>query len=466
MSERSFPQRPGTISPGVGQFTPGLTSEVVSGSILSEAVGYKGSSQAEFGVYGENNTAIGFDDKMMGRHILYLGGIGTGKTVGIKELLKSVRSAMTEDDCMVFFDTKGDYIEEFYREGDVSLSSAKLGTYQGQRVWNVFSEFQLEDDSASVEDQIFEICGGLFAGLVDNSGNNAYFANGARDLFTSLVTALAREKSKEYTNKDIRLIISSMSIAEMREALDREGNEDLLGVKNYIARDTSNSALALLAFMQQVIQESFRSSFGEAGDFSIRDFIREKGGKALFFEYDISSGNTLGPIFKTMIDTSIKEALSRNRSAGRVFFVLDEFALLPELKHLTDGLNFGRSLGLRFIVGTQNVRQVKAMYGDHIAASVLSAFGSVFSFRLFDGFSRDFVRDRFGRNQKIIRFDSKSKAGGIHEMLDEGYVVEDWDLSALPVGMCIASPPGEPPFKFAFQIQPVAKKFDVAQPLI
>lgn len=454
MTDINMPRRP-------AQAAPRLVEEVVSGSILLDATSYIGSSQAEFGVYGHNNAAIGFDDKTMGRHVLYLGGIGTGKTVGITELVKSVRSAMTEDDCIIFFDTKGDYLEEFYQDGDISLSSSPAGTHKGQRAWNVFSEFIFQEGGPAIEDQIFEISGGLFSGLVDNSGDNAYFASGARDIFTALVTALMREGGNACTNKDIKDRISSMDIIEMRELLDREGNEDLRGVKNYISRETSNGALAIKSFMQQVIQESFRSSFGEPGDFSIRDFVQKKGGKALFFEYDISAGNVQGPVFKTMIDLSIKEALGRNRSKGRVFFVLDEFALLPELKHLTDGLNFGRSLGLRFIVGAQNVRQVKAMYGDHLAASVLSAFGTVFSFRLFDGLSRDFVRDRFGKNRKIIRFNSLVKENGMSETIDEGYVVEDWDLSSLTVGKCIAATPGRPPFRFYFEIQPIAKKFHV-----
>jgi len=30
-----------------------------------------------------------------------------------------------------------------------------------------------------------------------------------------------------------------------------------------------------------------------------------------------------------------------------VYFIFDEFALLPQLSHIADGINFGRSLGLK-----------------------------------------------------------------------------------------------------------------------
>ena len=96
----------------------------------------------------------------------------------------------------------------------------------------------------------------------------------------------------------------------------------------------------------------------------MRNFIRGKGGRALFVEYDIASGNRLLPVYRVLIDLAIKEALGlgRAKSRGNVFFVLDEFALLPHLGHISNGINFGRSLGSKFMVGTQNVNQVlKAM---------------------------------------------------------------------------------------------------------
>ena len=242
-------------------------------------------------------------------------------------------------------------------------------------------------------------------------------------------------------------------MAQMHGLLDAPDNEDLQGAKRYIAKEGSNSSTATLSFMQQVIQESFRSSFGRKGEFSIRRFLWEKGAKALFLEFDIASGGMLAPVYKTMIDVAMKEAMSRTRPAGRVFFILDEFALLPELMHLSNGMNFGRSLGLRFVIGAQNIRQVQQMYGQEMAASVLSSFGTVFAFRLYEGRSREFVRDRFGKNRKVTRFESVQRSAGMREDSTDGYVVEDWDLSGLPVGTCIAAIPDHAPVRFTFQFQ-------------
>jgi len=423
--------------------------KVVNGAELLDAVGWIGPRPAEFGVRGINGTAVAFDDATIGRHVLYLGGIGTGKTVGMTALIRSIRDGMTDDDVIVVFDTKGDYYDVFYRPGDAVIAATASSQYHGQVAWNLFQEFRDLPAGRDVEDEIFEMGSGLFSKLIESAGDNAYFANAARDLFVALVTALYRD-SDSRSNEDVRLLVGGMSITEMQAILDRPENNDLRGARNYIGKEGSNSAAATMAFMQQVIQESFRSAFGRPGDFSIRRFLRAKKKSALFLEYDVASGDMLAPVFKTMLDVAMKEAMSRHRSAGRVFFVMDEFALLPELTHLTNGLNFGRSLGLRFVVGTQNIRQVQQMYGHEMAASVLSAFGTVFSFRLYDGSSREFVRDRFGKNKKVTSFESEIRNKGLVETTADGYVVEDWDLSALPVGTCVAALPDHPPVRFTF----------------
>lgn len=424
--------------------------EVVSGNPLTDITAYIGPASPEFGVHGAGGASIGLDDAALGKHVLFLGGIGTGKTVGMTALVNSIRHAATGDDVLVFFDTKGDYYEAFHRSGDAVIAATTTGQYEGQVNWNLFSEFTDLPPGRDPEDEIFEMSSGLFSTLITSAGDNAYFANAARDVFVALVTAMFRQ-STQRTNRDVREVVSGMSVPEMHALLDLPGNADLLGAKQYIAKEGSNSAMATLAFMQQVIQESFRSSFGQDGDFSIRQFLRAKGGHSLFLEFDIASGSTLSPIYKAMLDVAMKEAMSRTRSAGRVFFVLDEFALLPELTHLSNGLNFGRSLGLRFIVGTQNVKQVQHMYGEWMAASVLSSFGTVFAFRLYDGDSRGFVQDRFGRTRKLTRFDSAIRNKGMNEEISDGHVVEDWDLSSLPVGRCIAAIPDHPPVRFAFR---------------
>ena len=168
-------------------------------------------------------------------------------------------------------------------------------------------------------------------------------------------------------------------------------------------------------------------------------------------EYDLSIGATLAPIYKLIIDMAIKQALCRKENEGNVYFILDEFRLLPHLMHIDNGVNFGRSLGAKFVVGVQNVDQVSAAYGEGTAASLLSGFATNISFRVNDKNSREFIRGLYGENIKLLTYSSAVQSRGISEQIREASVVEDNDITSLGVGEAIVGIMNNPPFKFRFR---------------
>lgn len=429
-----------------------LSGEVMEGWSLQPARGYIGPADPVAGVYGHDDTSIGFSDDDLGRHVLFLGGIGTGKTVGMKALVESIRRGAQPEDVFVFFDTKGDYHKAFYKHGDATICVGDQTAFSGARTWNLFSELR-SVPQADLVDEVNELAATLFEGVGQSAGdNNKFWTNMAQDLFAGIVIALVRAEranGTSYSNLDLRAVADKWDLATIRTAL--QGHPDLRGTLQYILRDDSNTTNSVLIFLQQMLRQTFSSSFKHQGDFSAREFVRAKGGNALFLEFDVALGTTVTPVFRTLIDLVLKESLGRSRAPGRVFMILDEFALLPHLRHIDAGLNFGRSLGLRFVVGTQNVGQVLDAYGTGLGNSILSAFGTVFAFRLFDHDSRSYVRHRFGLNRKVVRYDAAIKSRGIGEQMIDGNVIEDWDLSALGVGHCVAAHPGQLPVVFNFR---------------
>ena len=57
---------------------------------------------------------INLDENLLSRHIMLLGGIGTGKTNTINQLLNQLLNNLTTEDIVIIFDTKGDFYREFY----------------------------------------------------------------------------------------------------------------------------------------------------------------------------------------------------------------------------------------------------------------------------------------------------------------------------------------------------------------
>jgi type IV secretory pathway TraG/TraD family ATPase VirD4 len=390
--------------------------------------------------------ALRFDDRALSKHVLFLGGIGTGKTNAMMQLVRALRDKAAQDDVFVIFDTKGDFCREFYRDGDAVISS-NPGADRGGVIWNLFLDLP-GDDASARGDQIFEIAATVFGEDQEQAGENSFFTLAARDIFAAVVEIMMREGGAN-------------SNASLRERLERdsgelldllEGYPDLAGTARYLQGERTPESV--LAFLQQTLNSSFSGAFRlPDGTFSVRDFVRRRAGRALFIEYDIAVGSRLLPIYRVLMDMAIKEALSLGRrpgATGNIYFVMDEFALLPRLSHISDGINFGRSLGLKFLVATQNVNQVLHAYGAEVASSMLSGFGTVFAFRLMDDKSRELVRQRFGGNRKQIATYAAVRSEGVQQLVVSGNVIEDWHVSGLGVGECVVSLPDGPPFFFAF----------------
>jgi type IV secretory pathway TraG/TraD family ATPase VirD4 len=151
-----------------------------------------------------------------------------------------------------------------------------------------------------------------------------------------------------------------------------------------------------------------------------------------------------------MFDLALKEALGRNKAQGNVYMVCDEFKLLPHLKHIDDGVNFGRSLGVKVFAGVQSIEQLYEIYGPHRGRNIAAGFSSVYAFRANDTETRAFVSGLFGKNIVLEQYQMLDTR--IVEEKRDGFTVEDWELISLKVGEAIVGLPFSQPFRFYFDM--------------
>jgi type IV secretory pathway TraG/TraD family ATPase VirD4 len=402
--------------------------------------------KAKIGIRGNDNTGITLHPALLARHILTVGAIGSGKTNTMNHIVKSVRSVMDYNDVMVFFDAKGDYLELFYQEGDVVISN-DIHPPPGSVNWNIYKDILLTPKEKR-EETIREIATALFKEDIDNS-QAPVFGMGARDLFAAILSIHIKqmEDGKEYWDHERLLDFLKTSNEAVLRNLFLDYPE-YKWVRNYIKKDGGSTSQSFIIHLYQTVYKIFSGSFAKPGDFSIREAVTDKGAKAIFLEYDLSSGNILEPIYTVLLDLAMKEVLGRTRTDGNVYFVLDEFPLIPKLNYMDNALNFGRSLGVKVIAGIQNVGQVENTYGKALAHSILSGFGTVFSFRLFDFNSRNYLAERHGKAKRLVSFMSSNANKGVQDQIIDGNVIEDWNIANLNTGECVVSMHKGSPFLF------------------
>ncbi|MDR2728878.1 MAG: type IV secretion system DNA-binding domain-containing protein [Chitinispirillales bacterium] len=386
-------------------------------------------------------------EKLLSQHLLLLGGIGSGKTNTFNQIMQSLIPQMSNRDIMVIFDTKGDFYKEFYRPGDIVISNdtTACGT-NGVDYWNLLNE--IEDDGR-IDENVIEIANTLFADKLKNA-KDSFFPNAAKDIVSAILYHFAKIKNRRQVDN------STFSIFFKTATANEDIKSKIVGVlemytnfsamKSYIPDQAKGQSEGVIAEIQQVIRQVFVGNFAKQGTLSLRQLIRAKGGKRIFIEYDIGIGSMLAPIYTLMFDLAIKEALSRAKSDGNVFFIVDEFKLLPNLKHIDDAVNFGRSLGIKFMIGIQNTDQIIEAYNEHMAMNIFSGFLNHFCFKVNDFSTRKYIKERGGENRKCTTFKSTT----VQESIAVANIIEDWDIANLKLGEAVVMLNNASPFKFGF----------------
>lgn len=406
---------------------------------------------ADFALIGTNleNQPIAWpiSQETLSKHMLLLGAIGTGKSNAMNCVIRSVLDTMGMQDVMLIFDTKGDYYRRFYRRGDVVISNDHRAT-NGEDVdyWNLFGEITVDEHW---NENTAEIVKTIFAERLEKT-SQPFFPNAAKDLLAAIILHLCRSRQYASDRNNQALLRMLQAATSERLTMLLRQHPDMRGMIPYIEDPKSGQSQGVISELQSVTRELFIGSFAQNGKLSMRELIRRKGGKIIFVEYDLGIGNVLTPIYRLLFDLAIKEALCRTRHEGNVYFIMDEFSLLPQLMHIDDGVNFGRSLGARFIVGAQNISQIYHAYGEDRGSSLLSGFSTTVCFRLNDGKSREFFKELCGRNGRITSYASAVRAKGEIDQYREAYVVEDHDIANLRTGEAIVHSGEYPPFRFRF----------------
>lgn len=390
--------------------------------------------------------SVELDENLLSRHIMLLGGIGTGKTNAINMVLNQLMKNLTGNDVVIIFDSKGEFYRDFYRPGDVVISNDAHATGpEGEDYWNIYNEIERD---GHMEENINEIATAIFRNKIEHS-NQPFFPNAGRDIFFAVLNHFIQNGDPALcSNEHLRAFLDSAPTATIRKLLNMR--PETRSMVSYIYDDSSGQTQGVISEMQQAIREIFVGNFRKKGTLSLRQLVRAKGGRRIFIEYDLGIGSTLAPIYSLMFDLAIKEALCRSKSEGSVYFITDEFSLLPNLKHIDDAVNFGRSLGIKFLIGFQNIEQIVDLYGESRANSLLSGFLTQIFFRCSDPASRKYIQDTFGVNRKKEIYMASVQGRGIVEQIRDAHVVEDWDISHLGLGEAIIGLPGAEPFRFQF----------------
>lgn len=164
-----------------------------------------------------------------------------------------------------------------------------------------------------------------------------------------------------------------------------------------------------------------------AGSFSITNWVQNGMQGWLWITYLDNQLDALRPLIGTWLDIAssaitslpaVKRKLPawqfwRDRvEPRRIWNIVDEAKSVGKIQSLEDSITKGRKAGLRTVIGIQSISQLRELYGDDRATTILGSLKSAAIFNTEDPDTGEYLSKRIGDGEVEITNSSSGRATG------------------------------------------------------
>jgi len=293
------------------------------------------------------------------KHLLFTGSHGSGKSVGIKEVLSTVRKRGQR---AIVYSTSTEFIEAFYREGKDTILNPLDARCPS---WDVWCEATKPSDFDNIA-----------ASLIPepSAGQDPFWGLAARTMFSTVAMRMS-QRGEISTPKLLRDLLT-IDLDEAAKLV--EGTEG----GALIAEGAEKTALSVRATLSTYIRPlKFLKHTGER--FSIREWVlREEGDEWIFINANAEQLETLRPLITTWLDIAATSVLSLPENPDRrIWLSVDELPSLNKLPMLENYLAQSRKYGGCSILGFQSIAQLRGRYGKDLSDAILGLCGAWMIYR-------------------------------------------------------------------------------------
>ena len=314
------------------------------------------------------------------QHVLLCGAPGTGKSVEIKKMLRTIRQ---RGERAVVYDVSGELVSLYYRPGiDHILNPLDQ---RGER-WNPWMDAESFEYAA------------LAKSLIPD-------AKGQADPFWS-EAGRATLEALLMQSRDLDELVStglSAPLGELAAMVRDAGFEGMIGPEKTFqsTRSTLGVYLRSLALLENVRRD-------DASAFSIRRWLENEDGSWLFLSVPSRGREALRPLVSMWLDTVVRQAMGlRPDPDRRNWLALDELPSLNKIPSLAPALAEGRKFGLASLIGVQAFGQLQESYGDKLAAALWGLPKTRLYLRIADAETAEHISKELG-DQQLRRETSSS----------------------------------------------------------
>lgn len=322
-------------------------------------------------------------------HFLMAGAPGSGKSLAFRQLMDSARKRGHR---ALVADLGGEFLKTYFRpETDLILNPFDRRTER----WSPFAEMRQSYDAARIAASM----------IPEGSGESKEWNGYARAVLEGILERCFERN--QATNQALVYYALGATSDELSELCSgtaaavyfAPGNERQIGsIRGILA-----SYIKPLTYL--------RPEAGREG-FSIRSWIERNDDAWLFLTYRKDQLDAIRAMIAAQVDTAASAILSTDSELWRrLWFIMDEFAQVGEIRQLEPLLNLGRKYGVCGVLGMQGMTQPAMVFGRERAQAILAGLGTWTVFRQGDADSAEYMSKFLGDEEirRTVESESKNK---------------------------------------------------------
>jgi len=345
------------------------------------------------------HNTLQLEQKRESEHIWIGGSTGAGKTQLLSHFIDSILERVKQRKAkLILFCIKGDYVAQLIPPTIQECNRIKhflVNPTDARSIkWNIAADLAGNEIACHTFASAF---------IPESKNGNPYFINAPREVLTGALMYLHATHGVKWGWDTLHGLINDVEALEQAlKAINHSGMKHIQlknGVPTPQTQGVIGSMGAPLACLN-IVSKYWR---GGGGLRILKDYMSDKvKAGVLVIGTNANEQEFMQPLQTALTNMLISEGLSLGESERDVWFVLDELAALNKIPKLKNLLTLGRSFNLKCVAATQDVPQIKSVYGEMEAATLIGQFSSQFWGVLNNQESATFAANQFG-NQRIER---------------------------------------------------------------
>ncbi|MAF04713.1 type IV secretion system DNA-binding domain-containing protein [Herbaspirillum sp.] len=353
------------------------------------------------------------------RGILFSGAQGSGKSLGIHDLMQQVFRKKRKS---IIHDSTGEFYRAYFRPGkDVFFNPA----LEGSIPFSLFEEMRWTYDANSMAEAFLPKRASGAA-----RGANAFFEDAARAVFTVIIRRLA-----EFGAQDTRDIA--------RAFLEMPAEEMAILVRNSVASSTigGDSKQQRQGVLSSVAMYLDGIAAVSPGNWSISKWLEQDDDSRLFIVGTDDTQAMMGAVYRLLLLCAFNAISARGEVVyeDRYWFFLDEARKLGDIQ-IDRVLAEKRKYGVCVVAGVQSDAQFSEEVGKERAETIMNCFNTIIQYAVNDPDSQERAAKRIGRME--METTSQNQALAVVEQRDgAGLVINEHEKwSVMPSAFGILNP--------------------------